>query len=389
MTSSPLVFPPRPTSLRGRRAELATLAAALRGSRPARLALVGTGGSGKSTLACALGHQVARDYPGGIHWFRVGAWDARTLIGMLAIRFGAGPSRSLPALRRRLRARGEMLIVLDNHEDDRAVAELLDTLRKEPVSWIITARRCLVAGVQIEVVGDIANSVWRLKQRLERQPHWDFTYFEKVREHLVGHLAEGADDERFPIYPQRLVAEVRKVMPADGIVCLDNGIYKLWFARYYRCRAPNTLLLDNALATMCAGLPSAIGAKIVFPERKVVAICGDGGFMMNSQELETAVRLGLNLAVLVLRDNAYGMIKWKQANMGFANHGMDMGNPDFVKYTDSYGARGHRPSSPGELGEVLGRALAEPGVDVIDVPIDYSDNDRILNREIRELSAKI
>ncbi|WP_437742370.1 hypothetical protein WMF39_43640 [Sorangium sp. So ce1504] len=149
MTASPLVFPPRPPSLRGRRRELATLLATVRASRPTRVALVGTGGSGKSTLACALGHKLARELPGGIHWFRVGTWDARTLRGMLSLRFGAGPSPSLPALRSRLRALGEMLIVLDNHEHDRAVAELLDDLRGEAVTWVITARRCLVAGVSI------------------------------------------------------------------------------------------------------------------------------------------------------------------------------------------------------------------------------------------------
>jgi len=242
---------------------------------------------------------------------------------------------------------------------------------------------------QIELVGDIANSVWRLKEAVEARSHWDFSYFAKVRKHLDAHLAEGKDDARWPIYPQRLVADVRKVVPADGILCLDNGMYKLWFARYYRCREPNTMLLDNALATMGAGLPSAIAAKIVHPKRKVVAIAGDGGFMMNSQELETAVRLQLDLTVLLLRDNAYGMIKWKQANMEFPNFGMDMGNPDFVAYAESYGAHGHRPASASEFAPTLENCLNSPGVHVLDVPIDYSDNDRILNRQIRELSAKL
>jgi acetolactate synthase-1/2/3 large subunit len=242
---------------------------------------------------------------------------------------------------------------------------------------------------QIEVVGDIANTIWRLRESVAKQSHWDFSYFDLVRQHLDAHLAQGADDARWPIYPQRLVADVRRVMPDDGILCLDNGMYKIWFARYYRCRRPNTLLLDNALATMGAGLPSAIGAKIVHPERHVVAVAGDGGFMMNSQEIETAVRLKLNLVVLLLRDNAYGMIKWKQANMGMANFGMDMGNPDFVAYTESYGAHGHRPTSAADFAPTLKKCLDTPGVHLIDVPIDYSDNDRILNREIRELSAKI
>ena len=242
---------------------------------------------------------------------------------------------------------------------------------------------------QIEVVGDIANTIWRFSQSIAKQSHWDFGYFDTVRKHLDAHLAEGKDDARWPIYPQRLVADARKVMPDNGIFCLDNGMYKLWFARYYRCRQPNTLLLDNALATMGAGLPSAIGAKIVHPDRKVVAVAGDGGFMMNSQELETAVRLKLDLTVLLLRDNAYGMIKWKQAHMHFPNFGMDMGNPDFVAYAQSYGAQGHRPASADDFAPTLQKCLDTPGVHLIDVPIDYSDNDRILNREIRELSSKI
>jgi acetolactate synthase-1/2/3 large subunit len=242
---------------------------------------------------------------------------------------------------------------------------------------------------QIEVVGDVANAVWRLKQRLEPQAHWDFQWFDLIREHLQRHLASNAGDGRFPMHPVRLVADVRRALQGDGIAALDNGMYKIWFARYFRCQYPNTLLLDNALATMGAGLPSAMAAQIVYPHRKVVAVCGDGGFMMNSQELETAVRLGLNLTVLVLRDDAFGMIKWKQANMNFPTFGMDMTNPDFVKYAESYGARGHRPTSADAFLPLLEQTLAAPGVDLIEVPVDYSDNDRILNHEIRELSAQI
>ena len=123
-------------------------------------------------------------------------------------------------------------------------------------------------------------------------------------------------------------------MPEDGIVCLDNGMYKIWFARNYRTHVANTLLLDNALATMGAGLPSAMMAAMLYPNRRVLAVCGDGGFMMNSQELETAVRLGLNLVVLILQDNAYGMIRWKQAADGFPDFGLTFGNPDFVEYAE-------------------------------------------------------
>jgi acetolactate synthase-1/2/3 large subunit len=242
---------------------------------------------------------------------------------------------------------------------------------------------------QVEVVGDIANSVWQIKEQLTRQSHWDFSRFMRVKEAGDAHLLLGADDSRFPIYPQRLVAEVRAVMPDDGIITLDNGVYKIWFARNYKASAPNTVLLDNALASMGAGLPSAMAARLVHPNRRVMAICGDGGFMMNSQELETAVRLKMNLVVLILRDDSYGMIKWKQAHMDFANFGLDFGNPDFVKYAESYAAHGHRVESADQLVPQMEECHSTPGVHVIDVPVDYSDNDRILNREIQENSKYV
>jgi acetolactate synthase-1/2/3 large subunit len=242
---------------------------------------------------------------------------------------------------------------------------------------------------QVEVVGDIANSIWQIKQRLTNSAEWDFSYFMKVKAAHDEHLLKGSDDDRFPVYPQRMVADVRAAMPANGIIALDNGVYKIWYARNYRAALPNTVLLDNALATMGAGLPSAMAAKMVYPDRPVMAICGDGGFMMNSQELETAVRLGLHITVLIIRDDAYGMIKWKQANMGFQNWGLDYGNPDFVKYAESYGAKGHRVGAADEFLPLLQACQAEPGVHVIDIPVDYSDNDRILNNEIKELSSQL
>ncbi|MGB0580514.1 MAG: acetolactate synthase large subunit [Limisphaerales bacterium] len=242
---------------------------------------------------------------------------------------------------------------------------------------------------QVELVGDIANSIWQLNEQLEPQPAWDFEWFLKTREAMESHVAEGSDDPRFPVYPQRLVADVRQVMPDDGIIALDNGVYKIWFARNYKAHSPNTVLLDNALATMGAGLPSAMAAKLIFPDRKVVAICGDGGFMMNSQELETAVRLKLDLIVIILNDSAYGMIKWKQANMGFENFGLDFTNPCFVKYADSYGATGHRLAATDDLVPLMKKCQVEGGVHLIDVPVDYSENDRILNQELPERSAAI
>ncbi|HTM67884.1 MAG TPA: acetolactate synthase large subunit [Candidatus Binatia bacterium] len=237
---------------------------------------------------------------------------------------------------------------------------------------------------QLEVVGDIANAVWQLKERLRPGAAWDFSYFMKIKAQLDAHVAEHAADPRHPLAPQRIVADVRRAVPEDGIVALDNGMYKLWFARNYRAYAPNTLLLDNALASMGAGLPSAIAAKMVRPDKKIVAVCGDGGFMMNSQELETAVRLGLDLTVVIINDSGFGMIKWKQQSMGFPNFGLEFGNPDFVKYAEAYGAHGSRASSAAEFGALLAKALAGKGVHLIEVPVDYSENDRVFTRELKE-----
>jgi acetolactate synthase-1/2/3 large subunit len=242
---------------------------------------------------------------------------------------------------------------------------------------------------QIEVIGDIANAMWQIKEDIVPPGTWTFDRMLQARKAEVEHSNTLCDDTRFPIFPPCLVKRIREAMPADGIICLDNGVYKIWFARNYPARQPNTVLLDNALATMGAGLPSAMASAMIYPDRKVMAICGDGGFMMNSQEMETAVRLGLNLTVLILRDDAYGMIRWKQANMGFADFGLTYGNPDFVKYAESYGASGHRVDSAESLPGLLDQCLNSPGVHLIDCPVDYSENDRILNRDIKELSAAL
>ena len=242
---------------------------------------------------------------------------------------------------------------------------------------------------QYEVIGDIGNSIWQIKEDILPQAGWDFSGMMKARAAEVEHTAKYETDMRFPIYPQYLVNQIRKAMPNDGIICLDNGVYKIWFARNYPARQANTVLLDNALATMGAGLPSAMASNMVYPDRKVMAICGDGGFMMNSQEMETAVRLKLNITVLILNDNSYGMIRWKQANMGFKDWGLTYGNPDFVEYAKAYGANGYRVESASHLPELLKQCLDTPGVNLIDCPVDYSDNDIILNKQIKDLSAAL
>jgi acetolactate synthase-1/2/3 large subunit len=237
---------------------------------------------------------------------------------------------------------------------------------------------------QAEIVGDVGASLAGLADRLEgKLPHASALL--GLREGILAHLAEGATEDRFPLTPQRIVHDVRKVIPPDGIVALDNGMYKIWFARNYRTSVANTLLLDNALATMGAGLPSAIAASLINPDKRVLAVCGDGGFMMNSQELETAVRLKQNLVVLVLEDRAYGMIRWKQEVDGFSDFGLGFGNPDFVAYAQSYGAKGSRVGNAAELATMLETAFRDGGVHLVVVPIDYSENMRVLVHELHSV----
>ena len=240
---------------------------------------------------------------------------------------------------------------------------------------------------QLNVVGDISRSVQGITKKISISKDWDFTWFARVKNEVDSHLTKYFEDDRFPLLPQRLVSILRGQLAREDIVTLDNGVYKIWFARNYKCHEANTLLLDNALATMGAGLPSAMAAKLLNPDKKVVSVNGDGGFMMNSQELETAVRLKLDLVVIILNDSAYGMIKWKQEGMGFENFGLDYNNPDFVSYAESFGATGHRAESAADFQNVLIESLDAGGVHVIDLPVDYSLNHSILNVLIKESSC--
>jgi acetolactate synthase-1/2/3 large subunit len=241
---------------------------------------------------------------------------------------------------------------------------------------------------QCEVIGDVGPSLELLADRVEgKLPH--ASALQSLREGILASIGDRATEGHWPPTPQRIVHDVRQVIPEDGIVALDNGMYKIWFARNYRTLLANSLLLDNALATMGAGLPSAMMAAMLYPKNRVLAVCGDGGFMMNSQELETAVRLKLNLVILILEDSAYGMIRWKQAVDHFPDFGLTFGNPDFVKYAESYGAKGSRIESTETIVPTLERAFAGGGVHLVVVPIDYTENKRVLVDELREKVKQI
>ncbi|MCP1842249.1 acetolactate synthase-1/2/3 large subunit [Bradyrhizobium sp. USDA 4524] len=241
---------------------------------------------------------------------------------------------------------------------------------------------------QCEVIGDVGPSLELLADRVEgKLPHASALL--SLRQSILAKITDRATEGRWPPTPQRIVHDVRQVIPEDGIVALDNGMYKIWFARNYRTLLANSLLLDNALATMGAGLPSAMMAAMLYPNNRVLAVCGDGGFMMNSQELETAVRLKLNLVILILEDSAYGMIRWKQAVDNFPDFGLTFGNPDFVKYAESYGAKGSRIASTDAIVPTLERAFSGGGVHLVVVPIDYTENKRVLVDELREKVQQI
>lgn len=233
----------------------------------------------------------------------------------------------------------------------------------------------------LELVGDISYSLWALHAQLENT-EFKNGHMAEMRKRIDKKLHHELPKHSFPPSPRQIVKKVRNVMGREDIISLDNGIYKIWFARMYQAYAENTVLLDNALATMGAGLAAAMAAKIVHPERRTMAICGDGGFMMNSQDMETAVRLKMDVVVLLLRDGGFGFIRWKQENEGFKDFSMNFGNPDFVKYAESYGAKALRLEQGQDLGQLLEQAFALGGVVLVDCLIDYADNS-ILNQDLR------
>lgn len=226
----------------------------------------------------------------------------------------------------------------------------------------------------IEIIGDISYVLWVMSEKVKPQKHWDLARFEKYRDQQRSSLRENSDSTDFPVKPQRFVHELRQAMPDDGILSLDNGMYKIWIARNYPAHQQNTVLLDNALAAMGAGLPVGMATKLLEPDKKVVVVAGDGGFMMNLADLETAKRLGLDLVIIIISDNGYGMIKWKQQDMNLPDFGLNFTNPDFVRLAESFGATGHRVERAGDFKPILEKAINNKGIHIIDLPIDYSEN---------------
>ncbi len=237
---------------------------------------------------------------------------------------------------------------------------------------------------QHELIGDISETIKEISKRIKPDSLTGDGYFTRIQGEINKHILQKNTPVTFPPSPQQLVTAIREVVPEDSILSLDNGMYKIWFARNYKATTSYSLLLDNALATMGAGLPVAIAAKMIHPGKKVIAICGDGGFMMNSQEIETALRLNLDLLIIILKDNGYGMIRWKQAEAGLPDFGFKFNNPDFVAYARSYGAGGYRLDEESNLRDLLTELMEKPGVNLLEIPVDYSENESVLIKELKE-----
>jgi len=223
-----------------------------------------------------------------------------------------------------------------------------------------------------QCIGDIANAVWQIHEKLRGTGMtWDQPIFKRYKELTDKLMEEGLDDPAYPMNITRIVGDLRKVLPEDGILSLDNGLYKVVVARLFKAYQPNTVLLDNALATMGAGIPNAHACKFLYPDRKVVSISGDGGAQMNLPELATSMQYNLDVVHIILNDDAFGMIKWKQETAGFPSWGLDLKNPDFVKLAEAYGAHGHRITRADEFVPVLEKCLDSKGTHLIEVPFSY------------------
>ena len=233
-----------------------------------------------------------------------------------------------------------------------------------------------------EVVGDISDSLHRITLRTHRTQEPEDAL--AIREKLVAEHESYAADNAFPMKPQRILIDVRKAMRPGDILLSDVGAHKMWIARHYNCYRPRTCLVSNGFATMGFSLPGALAAKLVHPEKRVLVITGDGGFLMNSQELETAVREHLPFVVLVFVDNGYGLIKWKGMDSFGETHACDFTNPDFVLYAEAMHCKGYRIHAAEELLPTFEEAFAQEVPAIIECPVDYSENLR-LSKRLREL----
>ena len=242
--------------------------------------------------------------------------------------------------------------------------------------------------VDVDIVSDVADALWQLNEELNKRydadgklPLFDIGERQKLRQNILDDFAMEKDDTSFPMKPQKVLWDVREFMGEDDILLSDVGAHKMWISRYYQCDTANTCLISNGFCSMGFALPGGMGAKIALPDRKVLAICGDAGFLMNVQDLETMVRRKLQVCVMVWVDGEYGLIKWKQQNHFDGKHSeLAFTNPDFEMLAQSFGMWGKHITSPDELPEALKEAFQQDGPSLIAVPIDYAENMKMTKR---------
>ena len=283
-------------------------------------------------------------------------------------------------------------------EADLVITLGLDMVEYHPHLWNPKRDKCIVHAdflpaeidanyhPEVELVGDLAHTLWALNERLAARPvHFELQNQADMRRKMGVELAMHADDDTEGlIRPQKILWDVRQVLGRDDILLSDVGAHKMWIARHYHCHEPNTCLIPNGFCSMGFALPGAIAAKLVCPDRKVLAIAGDGGFLMNVQEMETAARLGSDIVVMVWEDGGYGLISWKQENEFMRHTDLAFGNPDWQKLAAAFGWQGHRVERSRDLKSVLERALAEPGPSLVTLPVDYREN-RLLTKRLGEM----
>ena len=242
-----------------------------------------------------------------------------------------------------------------------------------------------------EVVGDLAHALWMLNERIDAHglPDYDFSTQREIREAMAADFAEHKDDDATGcIKPQKALWDARAVMGPNDILLSDVGAHKMWVARHYQCHEPNTCLIPNGFCSMGFALPGAVGASLVHPDRRILAICGDAGFLMNAQEMETARRLESNIVVMVWADNEYGLIAWKQENE-FGHHTkLSFGNPDWNTLAQAFGWHGHYVDRSADLEGALTCAFNEAGPSLVVIPIDYREN-QILTKKLGEITCTI
>lgn len=279
-------------------------------------------------------------------------------------------------------------VMLDN--SDLVIAVGYDIVEFSPSKWNRTQNHKIIhldvrpAHIhslyqpQVQVVGDISDSLEKIAVRCHRENEPEL--FFRLKELMLEDYSAVESDDGFPIKPQRVLHDIRQVLEQEDILISDVGAHKMWIGRQYNCYHPNTCIISNGFASMGISVPGAIAAKLIYPEKKVLAVSGDGGFMMNCQEMETALRIGVPIVVMIFNDSGYGLIRWKQEDHFGSSCFTDFTNPDFVKFAESMGAKGYRIQSAEEIIPVLEDAFSQNVPCIIDCPIDYSENTRLSER---------